>query len=63
MVDCKPIDQKVVRERIDVLKAEAKEEDIVRGNHIEMANRIQLSIAGKQGAVRELMALIQDVRD
>ncbi len=57
------LNRKIIKERIDKMNAEIKEEDLVRNNYIEMANKLQLSIIGKAKAIEELTNLIQDKKE
>ncbi len=48
-----------VQKLIDGLSKEAKEENLIRNEYIEMIGRLQISIAGKTKAVEVLTTLIQ----
>lgn len=54
------IDKKVIKDRIDKLRGEIREEEIVKNNHFELANRLQVQITAKAGAINELNALINN---
>jgi hypothetical protein len=54
------IDKKVIQDRIDKLNSEIREGEIVKNNHLDLANRIQIQITSKLGAINELTELIKD---
>ncbi len=53
------INEEVIKKRIDELNKDIKEENLVRGNYIELINKLENSVTQKIGAINEFKKLIR----